>query len=1072
MLEETSAIIAEIHEALGSADNWSRLLDSSVAILARRLKCDYVALAITINDQILQKSFGESAKNSLSLFKLSEGKLFVGEEQHTKSLFINDIEIEKGSVHLCDELKNQETKSFALLSIKNISSQVIGWIEVHFRKRFYRFRREDAFILDIVAEYTRYYGDKISLVTSINENKIDHKSSSEVTDQLYKERLLEARQEYGRLLQYGNLIIVQTNDKGIVTNVVGDTEKIFGVAPGELISDLGVWERFVPARDFRLLLRLVKGGIQERQELEEEIRIVNQRTREVKRLLIRGLPRFSGDDVFIGWEGYAVDITEKHKIQEEVDSQRKRLSALYEISQSLNVSMDPSTLLLKGLQAMLKATNADCGLCIMQDEVSGDLDVIATEGLHSGDVIELQTKAPREALFRSVISSKRGIIVSGDASLGAEGTNTILTEMRAAIIVPLINDSEVRGVIALYAKKVSRFTPQDLDVAEVAARQLGSVLRQAEFYLTERKTSDALAFLYRLSHVLSQYLSPKEIAEHAFPIIQEEIPCKRMWLGITNDQGNIIIGQAGIGPGVRGSVSRVQIELDLTHDFLDDALKRKHPIIVKSGDKVECSGLNRIMQRLSPGTLVLVPLVALGQVIGLLVIEPVVSSGQYAERKLPLLSSLGNELGSLILARRFESRISDAEKMRMASLFAAGVAHNFNNMLQAIMGHASLISLQVPAGSSLSKAADFITESATRGASLVQQLKSFSSNTTLDRKNFSIHRMINDSKLLYQSLLGSNINMVIELEGDARDVYGDEGQIQRVMSNILVNAKEALSGVVNPTVTINSSIVRLRSGEVHPELAPGTYCSISISDNGKGIELDKVQRIFEPFYTTKSVDSATGVGHQGSGLGLSSAYNILKQHDGILAAQSEFQKGSTFTLYLPVSKAQTYTLDKSVSLASKIEPQIIPGQSVQDETVKISQNVILFNFDPLTANSIIASVSEFGVSAQKTVIAEDLMSINEKSSTGNLLVVFDADNEDSRLLSYVKELRQKNPRVKIALFCIDGTKWSSTFSMMGPMHDLEIIEKSLGIWALQSAVRRMLGIRINRSTSKDDVSTA
>ena len=1045
-----SSEIDQLHSYLRQADSSRAVLSGLLAFLARRFNADYISVTFNLpNEGVVSDSFGESNKsdNPSTIFTLHEQELSIDGTEYINAVYVSDAQAERIEPKLTQALNSRDTKSFALSPIFQ-NGAISGWIEVHFRKSYYRFQKQDIFYLDIAGEYSALYLHKLEKLSYIapatvqvnDEENLDDKSA---TDELYRRRLLEAREQYGRLLEFGNLLIVQTDQKGVVTSVVGDTEKIFGVSAGELIADIGVWERFVPAKDFRLLLSLVRNGIEQKQQLKEEIRIVNQKTREVKRLLIHGRPLFASSDEFLGWEGYAVDITEKHRVQEDAEAQRKRLAALYDISQSLSVSMDPSVLLLKGLRSMMRATNADCGLAVSFDSAQDRLEVVATEGLSSGDLIDINREIPREALFRSVIAGRKAMMVSGDTVVGAGVARTMINEMKGAVFAPLVSDDQVKGIIALYARKASRFSAQDLDVAEVASKQVATILRQAEFYQTERRTSDVLAFLYRLSHVVSQCLTPQEIAESAFPIIQEETPCKRMWLGVLNDQGTVIAGQSAIGPGMRSSIAKVQIELELRHDYLDKAIKSKQPVVVTDLESAECSGLNRIVKRLQIDVMIVVPLTALGQVVGVLVVEPLVSSPVFAEKNLSLFASIGAELGSLILARRFESRIADAEKMRMASLFAAGVAHNFNNMLQAIMGQASLIEIQVGSDSPIAKSARVINEAVSRGASLVQQLKGFSNHSIVDRKNFSIQRLLTDARLLYESIIGPDIKLAIDIGDDVREVYADEGQIQRAIANILVNAKEALQGRPNPSVIIRSTIEKLRTGEVHPELAPGTYVAVSIQDNGLGISAEKLPRIFEPFYTTKGVDAATGVGLSGSGLGLSSTYAIMKQHEGIVIARSEENRGATFTLYIPVSKVKSEVTQLDVK-----------------QTVNSNQPWVGFlGLDPLTANSLSGSLRELSVDANPFDSISDLSTVVKFKSELPSLVVIDAEQTDSMLTAHIQNLREVNPKIKVIIFCVDANKWTSMLSLIGPMVDLEIVEKSMGAWSLQAAIKRMLGLK-------------
>ena len=213
--------------------------------------------------------------------------------------------------------------------------------------------------------------------------------------------------------------------------------------------------------------------------------------------------------------------------------------------------------------------------------------------------------------------------------------------------------------------------------------------------------------------------------------------------------------------------------------------------------------------------------------------------------------------------------------MRMAGLHASGVAHNFNNMLQAILGQVALLEMQIPKGSPALDSARMITDAAKRGASLVSQLINFSAQGQGARQRVSVNQLISDSQELYRSLLGKRIEFNLKPCADCPDVVLDSGQIQQVVTNLLMNAKEAIERKESGLVTITVSRVRLRSAEVDPELAPGVYVRIDVHDNGQGMNAEQQLRCFGPFYTTKNVDPGTGVGLSGSGLGISAAHSTV-----------------------------------------------------------------------------------------------------------------------------------------------------------------------------------------------------
>jgi signal transduction histidine kinase len=249
------------------------------------------------------------------------------------------------------------------------------------------------------------------------------------------------------------------------------------------------------------------------------------------------------------------------------------------------------------------------------------------------------------------------------------------------------------------------------------------------------------------------------MADQAFPILQQEFTLKRAWFGVLNEQGTHLIGQAGFGVGLKRQLQEVQVELTRRHEFLDEALRTQQPVVVRRGSPMQCDGLQRVVEALKLDTIAIVPLVSLGQVVGVLIVEPSIPHSFVSEERLQLLSSMANEMATILMARRFESKMAEALKMRMAGLLASGVAHNFNNLLQAILGQVSLIELQLPKGAASLESTKTIAEAAKRGASLVSQLLSFATQNGPSKQITNLGKMITDSQELYRSLLGTRIEL-------------------------------------------------------------------------------------------------------------------------------------------------------------------------------------------------------------------------------------------------------------------------------------------------------------------------
>ena len=945
-------------------------------------------------------SNGHLAPQETPLFQVARDALMHGKKALTLPLLIGDLARGRVSSELAAQLRRAEVNSFALFPLF-LADKVVGWLELRFSSRFFRFYKEDRVFLQRVCEHCSFYLEKLReldlpkpMVGSAQPvTRTDPSPSSSVVD--------------SALLYAANFIFVSTDSAMRIVSIRGDTERLLGLSAAEMLGSPDVWTRFIHSDDLRSLAKLLKSPPQTLAQIDQEIRIINRVTAEMRWFSMRAKPLTTAHGAFCGWEGFGIDITDKKRAEHELTSQSRRVEALYEVSRALQGNMDPALLSLRGLRALISATNSDCGFACFVDPASGQLELVAAEGLSA----EYLQRAPQvisaPGLIRNVIESRSGVLLDNiQRESRAAGELAKLEGLRSSVVMPLIFEEQVLGALAVFCRRAYRYKNADFELVEAGCRQIALAARQAESYAAEKRQASSLAALYRLSHELSKFLTPREIVEHAFPIIQSEIACKRMWMGVINEQGTHVVGQGGFGPGVRGRLVNLQIELDLRHDFFDQSIRTKQPVIVERGTAMECSGLNRLVERLGLGTFVIVPLVSLGQVVGVLFVEPSTPSTFFAQRKLPLLTNMAAEIATMVLARRFEAKMAEAAKMRMASLLASGVAHNFNNLLQAVMGQASLVEMQTPAGSQLSLAARTIIEAAGKGATLIKQLLSFSMPGSHDRKVMSARELLLDAKEFYESALGASIKLSFEFDPESPQVHVDYGQLQQVITNMMVNAREALLGKEDGEVKLVTRGVRLLSGEVDPELAPGAYLRIDVEDNGVGMDAEKVARCFEPFFTTKNVDTGTGLGFHGSGLGLSSAYSIVKQHDGIITVRSEPKQGSVFSIYLPSAETRNLKLGRPPAAAGR-EPN----------------EALIIDYDRGQAQSVQAMLSSFGVQASAYDTSEKALERLRGRREEIGLVFIDIDRSGFNVLSFIRLLRTESKHIRIGAACVDVKRW-------------------------------------------------
>jgi PAS domain S-box-containing protein len=241
--------------------------------------------------------------------------------------------------------------------------------------------------------------------------------------------------------------------------------------------------------------------------------------------------------------------------------------------------------------------------------------------------------------------------------------------------------------------------------------------------------------------------------------------------------------------------------------------------------------------------------------------------------------------------RQLEEQLRQAQKMDAVGRLAGGVAHDFNNLLMVINGYTEVLLEQLQTGSDMHHKVQSIQQAADRAATLTRQLLAFSRKQLLELKVIDVNAVIADMERLLRPLIGENIELVTRLSPDAGRTRADAGQIEQVIMNLVVNAKDAMPEGGKLTVQSSDVTVRHNLGE-RRFIQPGRYAVISVSDTGHGMDKETQSRIFEPFFTTKEKG-------KGTGLGLSTVYGIVKQSNGYVFAQSQLAAGTTFYVYLP-----------------------------------------------------------------------------------------------------------------------------------------------------------------------------
>jgi PAS domain S-box-containing protein len=278
-------------------------------------------------------------------------------------------------------------------------------------------------------------------------------------------------------------------------------------------------------------------------------------------------------------------------------------------------------------------------------------------------------------------------------------------------------------------------------------------------------------------------------------------------------------------------------------------------------------------------------------------VEIMISTFSYNDRvyRVSFVQDITEKHQAKLQHQKLEKQLEQVQKLEAIGRLAGGIAHDLNNLLTPILGYSDLLYNDKSLHDEAIQMIEHITRAGIGARDLVKQLLAFSRKQVLEHKSLNVNTILDNFENLIRRTIREDVEIRIFKAGDLKPALLDKGQIEQVLMNLIVNASDAMPS--GGKLTIETRMTELDESYVatHPDVEPGNYVMLAISDTGTGMDEETVSKIFEPFFSTK--------GEMGTGLGLATVYGIIKQHKGSIWVYSELGKGTTFKVYLPAAES-------------------------------------------------------------------------------------------------------------------------------------------------------------------------
>ena len=596
------------------------------------------------------------------------------------------------------------------------------------------------------------------------------------------------------------------------------------------------------------------------------------------------------------------------RLYQESLEQRRGLATLVELTRRLTGRLDLVTVLGSIAEAAALLFRGEAGFRLIEDEslvrigaTAGALGAMARERLRLGEAISGWVALTGEAVVSKDTSVDPRRLADHQAALTP-------AQAGALMCVPIRLGDRILGTLNVYRERGFHFDDEALRLATSFADQAAIAIENARLYDEATRRRREAETLARIGVTLTESLDVSTVS-------QQIVDSARDLLGTRNSALRLLESDGSLRGVAFGGATRQTLQpghlLPAGIGIVALAIATGRPVESRDWQTdptlTLTEELRQTYQRTGVSSLLAVPLRVQGNIIGALTVGDV-AGRTFSETEIALLQTFADQAAVAVENARLyrealeayqrlsetQAQLLQSQKMEAIGRLAGGIAHDFNNLLTIIQGRSEMLLRRLPASDESRRDISAISRTAERAATLTRQLLAFSRRQTLQPTVLDLNAVVSGIHEMLRQLIGEDIDLEVVLDRDAGTVMADRGQLEQVMVNLTVNARDAMPTGGRLVIETGNAVVDEAFAHQSLGASTGPHVFFRVSDKGAGIDPAIQASIFEPFFTTK------GLG-QGTGLGLSTVDGIVKQHGGFITVRSAPGQGATFTVYLPRS---------------------------------------------------------------------------------------------------------------------------------------------------------------------------